>query len=419
MSIRGGKHSDRDAGNPAMPVRLCSADMCTGCGACENACGIDAIALRPDSEGFLMPEVDRDRCIECGACERACPVLHPPRLDRSAAPRVYACWNRDEAVRRESASGGMFSVFAEHVLRQAGVVFGAAFDGEMNLKHEGVRRREDLARLRSSKYLQSRQGDAFRQVRQLLQEDTSVLFVGTPCQVAGLYGYLGALRRHRQLLTCDLVCHGVPNQVLFRKYIETLEAKYHLRVTGMNFRHKRSGWLLPSVQVTFEDGRRRFLSGIGSSFQQGFGENKILRRCCHDCRFSTLPRMSDITLGDFWSIGKRAPFPHDIDKGVSLVLVHSERGAQAFDACRDYFFSEERTLEEAKDSGGGRMILGSATKHPAREAVFRDMYSMPYAELAKTYLLEKPTIGGLIRRYFGDRVYLAARRLLGKGRIKK
>ena len=243
-----------------------------------------------------MPEVDTDRCIECGACERACPVLHPPRLDRSAAPRVYACWNLDEAVRRESASGGMFSVFAEHVLRQAGVVFGAAFDGEMNLQHEGVCRRKDLARLRSSKYLQSRQGHAFREVRRLLQGFTLVLFVGTPCRWPGCMDS-GRFAEDRQFEHATWFVSGGTG--VFAVHSRR-GGEVSFAVRGINFRHKRSGLAAPSVQVTFEVGRQRF-SLEATPLQERFWENIS----CDDVAFIALfnpSRISDIT----WAISGRS-----------------------------------------------------------------------------------------------------------------
>ena len=191
---------------------LCRAEDCTGCTACASVCPVNAIAMEPDHEGFLRPVIG-ERCILCHRCEQTCPILHPP-VPGPAPAAAHAVWNRDEAERTASSSGGFFSLLARHVLEQGGAVFGAALDEDMTARHVCARTVDELAPMRGSKYVQSDLGGSFSQVKALLEEGTAVLFSGVPCQVDGLKRYLG--KDYPNLLTCDLVCHGVPSPAVFR-----------------------------------------------------------------------------------------------------------------------------------------------------------------------------------------------------------
>ena len=361
-------------------------EKCTGCTACLNICPRQCIRMVPDQEGFYRPEILREECNDCGACQRVCPILHPSLPNPNAAPRVYACWNRDDCTRLQSTSGGIFSALAHNVLEKEGVVFGAAYDAEMQVRHIAVTRTEELGALRSSKYVQSDLGSCYKQVGRYLKRKRWVLFSGTPCQVAGLLAYLG--RDYKQLYTCDMLCHGVPSPGLFARYIDFLKNHFHQRVVGINMRHKRKGWKkLFYTVVELEDGRSRVLEGLTDSFMHSFLGGLSLRPACYQCPYTRIDRCGDVTLADFWGIGEFAPFNHDTFKGISLILVNSGKGQQLFDAIRKNIVFEERSLEEAKYK---RPKLSQPFSLPIkREPFFSNYRVLSYEELAQKYMIDK------------------------------
>ena len=322
-----------------MPT-LASPETCTGCAACLNACTHSAITMTTDAEGFLTPNVDNSKCVECKLCEKACPVISPLQDKGFMNPRAYAVWS--EPDRKVSSSGGAFSAFARYVLQQGGVVFGTAFDEELHCKHIEIQDIDGLAPLRGSKYVQSEIGDTFAQVRNHLRADRKVLFCGTPCQVAGLKNFLR--KPYPNLLTLDLICHGVPSDAVFQGYLKKISNRFAADVEGYEFRD-RDGWgKAPSVSVC---GKFRRIYGVDALYMESFNASAIFRKCCYQCPYSSIPRVGDCTLGDFWGIGRYGnPFKHDTMKGVSLVLANTEQGKAAIHQLADCYI-EERTLEEA------------------------------------------------------------------------
>ena len=322
-----------------MPT-LASPETCTGCAACLNACTHSAITMTTDAEGFLTPNVDNSKCVECKLCEKACPVISPLQDKGFMNPRAYAVWS--EPDRKVSSSGGAFSAFARYVLQQGGVVFGTAFDEELHCKHIEIQDIDGLAPLRGSKYVQSEIGDTFAQVRNHLRADRKVLFCGTPCQVAGLKNFLR--KPYPNLLTLDLICHGVPSDAVFQGYLKKISSRFAADVEGYEFRN-RDGWgKTPSVSVC---GKFRRIYGVDALYMEAFNASATFRKCCYQCPYSNIPRIGDCTLGDFWGIGRYGnPFKHDTMKGVSLVLANTEQGKAAIHQLADCYI-EERTLEEA------------------------------------------------------------------------
>lgn len=374
-------------------ISICPEDQCTGCAACFNVCPNECILMAPGTEGFLRPEVDVECCDDCGACKRVCPSLHLTEPNLSATPRVFACWNKDDSVRFESASGGTFSALALHVLGGGGVVFGAAFDEDMIVKHIAVHHEEKLGKLRSSKYVQSDIGQSYIAIRHLLRQGKKVLFSGTPCQVAGLNAYLG--KNNKGLITCDMLCHGVPSPELFSKYVKYLEKRFGSRLVNINFRHKRKGWQLASTVAFFKDGRQRVMEGAANSFMYGFINSVSLRTACHQCPYANVDRPGDITLADFWGIGEFKPFQHVTRNGISLILLNSANGLDLFEKSSTELCVEERTLEEAKHK---REKLSRPLPIPEkREPFFVDYQRLEYEELAKLHLVDKG-VKGLIKR---------------------
>lgn len=344
--------------------RLASYNDCTGCMACYNACPKQAVEISDSHDGFLYPAVNADKCVDCGACERACPVVSSLGSLGKGHPQAFAVWHKKD--RCVSSSGGAFSAFARNVIEKNGGVFGAAFDGTLHLKHTEVWDVEELTALRGSKYVQSEIGGSFRKIKKYLQEGRKVFFCGTPCQVAGLQGYLG--KSYDNLLTADLACHGVPSDGIFQKYLKKLKNRLgnaEILIKNYEFR-RRDGWgLAPSISTT---SNCRALYGVDALYMEAFDKSAIFRESCYHCPFARLPRVGDVTLADFWGIGRHGKkFKHNVMKGVSLVLVNTERGCHALSTLGDDTFIEERTLEEALVENHN--LIAPSKRHHLRDEI--------------------------------------------------
>lgn len=364
--------------------QLCRPELCTGCTACAAACPVDAITMKPDHEGFLRPSVG-ENCILCRKCERACPALTQP-VKGPAPDCAHAVWNNDEGVRRESTSGGFFSLLADHVLEQGGVVYGAAFDGYMTVRHVRAATRAELAPMRGAKYVQSELGDTFRQVKEDLEGGRKVLFSGLACQVDGLKHYLG--REYDGLLTCDLVCNGVPSPAVLRAYIKQLGVEHGAPVTALRFRDKSGGWSHARLSARFAHGQTMTLPLHSTPFGRGYGMQLFLRPVCGQCRYTSTSRPADLTLGDFWGLDPKLELPTPREGGVSLVLVNSARGQQVFDALSPRFGQVSRPLAEAV--AGNPRLDRPLAHNPRRSAFFAALAAMPFGEVEKRFLALPP-----------------------------
>lgn len=294
--------------------------LCTGCSACKQICPKDAISFVPDENGFLYPKIDTEKCIQCGLCKNVCPILN--KEEKEFDNLFYMAWNKDNTDRINGSSGGVFASIAKYVYKNEGIVYGAAFDKNFKLHHVRTENVEELPPLLGSKYLQSDVGDIFKDVKKDLQDDKLVLFVGTPCQVYGLKLFLK--KEYKNLILCDFVCHGVPSQKIFDKYIENTKD-----LESFSFRDKTHGWITFSIRKKFNNGKIDICKFPEDMYMKGFLNNLYLRESCYNCKFTNLNRHSDITLGDFWGIEKYYP---DIDyqNGVSLVIINSTIGEEVF-----------------------------------------------------------------------------------------
>lgn len=315
--------------------------------------------MQEDSEGFSYPVVDVSVCIRCGLCEKVCPELN--RAEAKRPLEVYAAINPDEEIRRISSSGGIFTLLAEQVIADGGVVFGAKFNEAWEVVHGYSETSDGIGAFRGSKYVQSTMGESFRQAEDFLKAGRKVLFTGTSCQIAGLRRFLG--RDYDELLTADVICHGVPSPSVWREYVEAIKTRPQGVVgkntvlsflnakpviTGIAFRDKSTGWKKYGFVVSGhadlkEAYENSVLLSAGNDriifqeihyenlFMKGFLENIYLRPSCYTCPAKTGRAGSDITLGDYWGIERQHPDMDD-DRGTSLVAVHTEKGRQAF--CR-------------------------------------------------------------------------------------
>ena len=353
---------------------------CTGCSACAAACPKDAIALVRDREGFAFPQVDLEKCVRCGICTRTCPMLQ--EREPRPLPAAFAAWNREADIRRDSSSGGAFSALADYVLEGGGVVFGAALDGKQHLRHTACFRKEDLWRLRGAKYVQSDLEGVFREVRKCL-ETRQVLFSGTPCQVDGLYRYLGT--RPENLTTCDLVCHGVPSPGVWEDMARYIEKKRGRELQTVRFRNKVEGWKNSHFTAVYDDGTVDTHPLYETEYGRAFGRALFLRPCCHRCPYACMNRPGDFTLGDLWGL-RPDELPEQQRLGVSLLLVNTPHGSHIFGQlplnCRP--FPVERAI-------AGNPRLASPTVQPADRAAFFAAYALePFDQVARKFCALPP-----------------------------
>ena len=300
-------------------------EFCTGCGACASSCSRGGLSLVPDGAGFLYPRLDETKCIGCGTCLERCPL--EPLRPRNREVTCFSARTFDETVLMASSSGGVFTELARPVLANGGCVFGCAMVGsrdELSARHVKVDSVSGLAALRGSKYLQSTLGDTFRDCKSELEEGRSVLFSGTPCQIAGLRAYLG--RVPENLLTVAVICNGVPSPMVFEKRKREVARRIGGMPTSVAFREKRDGWMGYSVVWRNADSASEFARKSGKSYLRDF--DLMLRNCCYDCRFRDGRSGADVLIGDFWGMRKLYPERYD-EKGWSVVLAYSPRGLRA------------------------------------------------------------------------------------------
>lgn len=356
-------------------IRIADKQKCCGCGACVQCCPKRCITMHEDGEGFLYPTVDAQCCVDCGSCEKVCPIKNGEKPEHHPL-EILAAKNADEDIRKESSSGGIFTLLAERTIKNGGVVFGARFDDKWEVVHSYTETIDGLAVFRGSKYLQSRIGESFREVERLLKQGREVLFSGTPCQVAGLRMFLR--KEYDKLLLVDFVCHGVPSPGVFRQYLKEEVNKFArqdensdslssakqtfsnghgfckeriVSVESFSFRDKRLGWKKYSIALTLsnatadEDKNTVFLSTPfqENAFMNAFLSNIILRPSCYACPSKGGRSGSDITLGDFWGIENVMP-DFDDDCGVSLVMLCSQKGIEILQnlnmMCRNATYGE-------------------------------------------------------------------------------
>lgn len=299
---------------------------CCGCSACAQRCPKQCITMAEDEEECLYPKVDTANCIDCHLCEKVCPVINQD--DTRTPLNVYAAKNPDDTIRMNSSSGGIFTILAVQVIKSGGVVFGACWDDEWNIKHDYAECIDDLAQFRSSKYLQSVIGDTYIKAEQFLKAGRKVMFTGTPCQIAGLKHFLR--KEYDNLLAVEVICHSVPSPGVWQRYLaEKLQTLGWNKsdIQHISFRDKKTGWKTYSFVIENRNGNIFTELSSKNAFMRGFLADLYTRPSCHACPAKQLRSGSDITLGDFWGIESLMP-KIDNDKGVSAIIVNSDKGKE-------------------------------------------------------------------------------------------
>lgn len=311
-------------------IEIKNKSQCCGCCACKQICPVAAIEMQKDEEGFLYPKVNKQICVSCGKCERTCPELNSE--DVSKESKVFAAYRKELNVRLKSQSGGIFSLIAEQIISEGGIVFGAAFDHYWNVKHTGIGKLENIELLRGSKYVQSNIEETYKEAEQYLKQGRKVLFSGTPCQIQGLKSYLR--KDYKELFTIDLICHGVPSPEVWNQYLkEYLDGKQLQEYCQKDKRNNNA------ITYILKDGTKIVESYDENIYIKGFNKDLFLRPSCYECIFKGIERCSDMTLGDFWGIEKYLPDFGD-RYGISAVIIHNTKGKFIYKKIKDELRSQ-------------------------------------------------------------------------------
>lgn len=362
---------------------------CCGCEACVQICPKKCISLERDKEGFLYPIVNKSICIKCDLCEKVCPELN--QYEERPPSEVIAACNKDEECRSASSSGGIFSFLAYRTIEAGGIVFGAKFDNQWQVVIDSAETKDDLAPFRGSKYVQARIGDSYIRCKKYLDDGRQVLFTGTPCHIAGLKHYLR--KSYRNLLTCDVICYGVPSPMVWRRYIEESVPSGIENITNIRFRDKRIGWKQFSFTIDYRDGGE--IHTLTSPFNQNsymcsFLGKLILRPSCYSCPAKNGKSHSDITLADYWGVDEVNPQVDD-NKGLSLVLIRTEKGREAITT--NNLVCTSANYEDVLKYNYS--VVLSATPHPRRNKFFK-----AFARSENVY----PLINKCLKRTLLDRM---------------
>lgn len=368
--------------------------LCCGCGACSQSCPKKCINMIRDAEGFLYPIVNEALCTGCGECNKVCPIEtfnNNVEQDINAGggyPYVYGGWHKDRQIRYDSSSGGAFTLFSEWILKHNGIVYGCMLNEEMKAVHVSVDSVEELWKLRGSKYVQSEIGNVYSEIKRLLEDERWVMFVGTPCQAAGLMSYL-KWKKYEKLYIIDFICHGVPSPGVFNEYINYLTEKENSKVVHFRFRNKDYGWnghgLQLGTEILYENGKReRIYPAFKDPFMNGFSTDIYLRPSCYACHFKKLPKnYADITIADFWGVTKVVPKLYD-KKGTSVVIIHGEHGNELWHKVKNKF--EHCPVELAKIIKYNQCLVKSVQMNPNRDKFFEVWKNESFIEAKKRHI---------------------------------
>lgn len=402
-------HGVEQANDKTQSPMLADRYNCTGCGACANACEKSALEMTFDDEGFRYPVINTDKCVNCKLCESACPVN---RLDSTVVAgktniKAYYAFSKATEICANSSSGGIFTEIATQVISCGGVVYGVGFDNSWNVAHMRAETIGELNDLRTSKYVQSDTGSVYREVKTELLNGRTVLFTGTPCQVAALKAFLG--KAYDNLITQDIICHGVPSPGLWNTYLD--QDHRSKNITEISFRDKTQGWNAFSMKVRYADGTSYRKLATEDPYERAFLANLILRPSCHQCQFKTVSRCSDITLADYWGVEVVHPELKE-QQGVSLVLVHSDKGQTLLGEIKDKLVLSETEIDIAISMNHG--ATHSVKAHRNRYQCFKSMQGRADFSSTVNILLE-PTTEEKVKRFIiinGSRTKRFVKRVL-------
>lgn len=360
-------------------IEINEKENCNGCHGCFNICPKKCISMEIDNEGFWYPKVDKSKCIDCNLCEKVCPIINDPKKDNTEIV-AYACKNKNEEDRIASSSGGIFSLLCEEVIRKGGIVFGASFNENFEVRHTYAETLEECIQFRGSKYVQSKIGNTYKEAESFLKSGKIVLFSGTQCQIKGLNLYLR--KEYDNLILVDIVCHGVPSPRVFKAYKNKIIDKYGDEIRDIRFRDKTKGWKEFSYVTEFKGGKV-YSETLGKDlYMKGFLKDLYLRPSCYSCTAKNYTSGSDLSLADFWGVELKHP-EFDDDKGVSLILSNTKKGKDILNMISKKIEILEADLEHAIKYNP--CIVKSVEYNDKRESFFNDFNEENVEEVIEKY----------------------------------
>lgn len=375
---------------------VCEKEQCTGCFACYNACPCKAIDMVKDEYGNIYPRINQEKCVKCGLCQNVCPQLNEDIVFYQPK-KVYAMYSNDETKRAQSTSGGAATLFCESIIEEGGIVYGAAnLLGENDFSFKRITKREDLIKIKGSKYVHCYVNDTFSKVKEDLKKNKKVIFIGTPCQIAGLKKYVAY--DDNNLITVDLICHGVPSQkLLFDEFVMRGIAKNDVQYLSFRDDKMYNFKITDKMdKVIFEQQHDRV------DYYKNFLQGNIFRENCYSCKYARSERIADITIGDFWGLSKDCDIYDDEKKGISLVLANTTKGIDMINNVKNKSCISERTLGEA-------IKVNKQLNHPAEKTLKYEKYKEYYPKIGYKRTLNKMyTLKEKIARFINNNKILNA-----------
>lgn len=373
-------------------INITDKTKCCGCCACVDSCVHKAISLKTDIEGFWYPIIDKETCVDCGLCEKVCPELNTAELKKNDFPqpvKTIAAIHKNMRIRWDSTSGGAFTALADAMYRQGGYVSGAIYNEDFSVRNFISNNPEDLVKIRSSKYLQSKAEGVYAEIRTLLRKGEKVLACGTPCQMAALRSFLR--KDYENLIIVDFICRGVNSPKVYRKYLDSLERKHGGKVIYVKAKNKELGWRNLTRKVVFDNGKIYYGVRMEDDFRRGYHTNVFCRPSCYTCQYKDFPRMADITIADYWGIEK-VDKNLDNNIGTSMILLNSKKGEKYFELAKnDLEFRE--TIFESILAGNGALTSSLSAPKINREQFFEDLDKGTFEEVTEKYFpLKKSSV---------------------------
>lgn len=387
-------------------------EMCCGCQACEQVCPTDCISMIEDKKGFTYPFKNEEKCIECGLCEKVCPFVQKKKIDINfnGLPKAYYAANKNVDTLMASASGGVFTSVIDTYCKEDFAIFGVQFDDRFKVIHSYSESIEDARKYRKSKYVQSHINNSFKQAETFLKEGKKVLFTGTPCQIAGLRLFLR--KDYENLFCLDLVCHGVPSQNNFDKYMKYIEEKYKGKITDFTFRHKvlnKNGkWNSKNIKIKVNN-KDIVHKPNEDLYLKGFHGELFYRPSCYNCQYANPERISDITMADFWGVEKLYP-EDDVHKGISVILVNTPKGQEVLKELTETMSLKEVDLDFVIESNA--QLNRPAKKHPKYEEFFKHINNERFDEAVNKCIPKPPLTKRIASRILPNEVKKSIKKII-------